>query len=147
MTSAEDELADLADLADLVLNVAKLIRSRSPSGPGVIELKETERLVMRLVDLHPGITPSELAQRARLQRTNVSTALRGLEAKGMVARTSAGGRAVTVNPTQLAVDNLAVLRAAWAAELAPTLRGDLDAVRRCNDLLARLERQLNQPGA
>jgi len=79
-----------------------------------------------------------------LQRTNVSTALSGLETKGMVARASNGDRTVTVTPTQLAVDNLASLRAAWAAELAPALRDDLASVRRCNELLARLETQLNQ---
>jgi len=135
---------DLAELANLVLNVARLIRARTPAGPEVVPLTETERQVMRLVDLHPGCTPSELAQRGRLQRTNVSTALSGLEGKGMIARTANGDRTVTVTPTRLAADNLDVLRAAWSSELADALQHDLPAVRRCNTLLTRLESRLNQ---
>jgi DNA-binding MarR family transcriptional regulator len=134
---------ELADLADLVLNVARLIRARTPSAV-VVPLNETERQVMRLVDLDPGCAPSDIAQRGRLQRTNVSTALSSLEAKGMIARIANGNRTVSVTPTRLAADNLEVLRAAWAGELADVLSNDLTAVRQCNKLLARLESQLNR---
>lgn len=99
---------------------------------------------MRLVDLHPGCTPSDIAARGRLQRSNVSAALNGLEVKGMIARAANGDRTVTVRPTQLAADNLALLRTAWARELADVLHDDLPAVRRCTKLLARLETQLNR---
>jgi DNA-binding MarR family transcriptional regulator len=138
---------ELADLADLVLNVARLIRARTPFSGGVVALNETERQVMRLVDLDPGCTPSDIAQRGRLQRTNVSTALSSLEGKGMITRTANGDRTVAVAPTRLAADNLEVLRAAWASELAGVLSGDLAAVRQCNKLLARLESQLNRVDA
>ena len=140
----EADLAALADLADLVLNVARLIRARTPAPPDAIALNETERHVMRLVDLYPGCTPSEIAHRGRLQRSNVSTALNSLEGKGMIARTSNGDRTVTVHPTQLAHDNLSLLRAAWARELAEVLHDDVSAVRRCTKLLARLEARLNR---
>lgn len=146
MASTEQPPADLADLADLVLNVARLIRARTPATPEVVTLNETERHVMRLVDLHPGCTPSDIAERGRLQRTNVSTALSGLEAKGMVARTANGDRTVSVTPTRRAAENLEVLRDAWARELADALRHDLPAVRQCNELLARLETQLTRIG-
>ncbi|MFP5416927.1 MAG: MarR family transcriptional regulator [Actinomycetes bacterium] len=138
-----DDLAALADLADLVLNVARLIRARTPTPPDAVALSETERHVMRLVDLHPGCTPSNIAARGRLQRSNVSAALNSLEGKGMIARTANGDRTVTVEPTQLAADNLALLRAAWAGELAEALQDDLSTVRRCAKLLSRLETQLN----
>jgi len=138
--SASDDA--LSELAQLILNVSRLVRARTPSGDEVVALTDTERTVMRLVDLHPGSAPSEIARRARLQRTNVSTALRALEDKGMVTRTAAAGRGIGVHPSERAATNLAVLRAAWARELAGVLGDEPDAVRQCNDLLRRLEQRL-----
>ena len=129
----------LADLADLILNVGRLVRARTPER---ISLTDTERHVMRVVDLYPGAAPSEIARRARLQRTNVSTALRGLEDKGMIARAATSGRGVAVTPTEHAAANLSSLRAAWSRELSGLLGDDLDAVRRCNQLLSHLEQRL-----
>jgi DNA-binding MarR family transcriptional regulator len=135
--------AALADLADLILNVGRLVRARTPEdAPHVVPLTETERQVMRVVDLYPGAAPSEIARRTRLQRTNVSTALRALESKGMISRTATAGRGVAVHPTALAATNLQVLRAGWTRELAGVLGDDIDAVRRCAALLSRLERHL-----
>lgn len=132
----------LAELADLILNVGRLVRARTPSGVGAVPLTETERTVMRVVDLFPGSSPSEIAGRTHVQRTNVSAALRALEDKGMVTRTSTSGRGVAVSPTQLAADNLRNLRAAWSRELAGALGDDLPSVRTCVELLSRLERRL-----
>ncbi|WP_189330079.1 MarR family transcriptional regulator [Actinoplanes ianthinogenes] len=139
----DDADAVLADLADLILNVGRLVRSRTPEeSPRVVPLNETERQVMRVVDLYPGAAPSEIARRTRLQRTNVSTALRALEGKGMISRAAAAGRGVAVHPTELAASNLRVLREGWARELAGVLGDDLDAVRQCTELLGRLEQRL-----
>lgn len=144
-----DDTADdpLADLADLILNVGRLVRARTPDGPGTVPLTETERQVMRVVDLYPGAAPSEIARRARLQRTNVSTALRNLEDKGLISRTSTTGRGIAVTPTERAVANLRILRAAWSRELASILGDDLNAVRHCNQLLSHLEQQLTDDHA
>ena len=130
-----------ADLADLVLNVARLIRLRTPAEPDVVPLTATERQVMRIIDLDPGCTPSRIAGRAGLQRTNVSTALRGLEAKGMLTR-AGQGRTVTVHPTELARTNLEVLRGAWSRLLAELL-DDVDpgTITRFNQVLAQLEQR------
>jgi DNA-binding MarR family transcriptional regulator len=143
-----DDTADdpLADLADLILNVGRLVRARTPDGP-TRSLTETERQVMRVVDLYPGAAPSEIARRARLQRTNVSTALRSLEDMGMVSRAATTGRGIAVTPTDYAAANLRTLRAAWSRELAGVLGDDLDAVRHCNQLLARLEQRLTNDHA
>jgi DNA-binding MarR family transcriptional regulator len=130
----------LAELADLILNVSRLIRARTPPGPEVVPMTETERQVMRVVDLFPGSSPSEIATRTHLQRTNVSTALRALEDKAMVTRTSTSGRGIAVMPTELAASNLRTLRAAWSRELTGALGKDLAGVRRCNKLLSSLER-------
>jgi DNA-binding MarR family transcriptional regulator len=140
--SPDDEL--LADLADLVLNVGRLIRARTPVGSEIVALTETERQIMRLIDLHPGCAPSDIAARGRLQRTNVSTALRSLEAKGMIER-SHTGRQVTVTATRLAATNLQALRSAWGHELVHALHADTETIRQCNDLLSALEQRLTEP--
>jgi len=144
-----DNTADdpLADLADLILNVGRLVRARTPDDPGTVPLTETERQVMRVVDLYPGAAPSEIARRARLQRTNVSTALRSLEERGMISRAATTGRGIAVTPTEYAAANLRILRAAWSRELAGILGDDLDAVRQCNQLLGRLEQRLTDDHA
>lgn len=137
--SGEDPLAELADL---VLNVGRLIRARTPLSSDAVPLNETERTVMRVVDLFPGSSPSTLASRSRIQRTNVSAALRSLESKGMITRTSSSGRGISVTPTALAVSKLRHLRAAWSRQLSTALGDDLAAVRHCVELLAQLERDL-----
>jgi len=138
-SSGEDPLAELADL---VLNVGRLIRARTPSDSDAVPLNETERTVMRVVDLFPGSSPSVIASRCCIQRTNVSAALRSLESKGMITRTSSSGRGVSVTPTTLAASNLRHLRTAWSRQLSTALGDDLTAVRHCVELLAQLERDL-----
>ena len=145
-TGPRDQEA-LGELADLLLNVGRLVRARTPSEADGVPLNETERTVMRLVDLFPGASPSDVAERGHLQRSNVSAALRTLEAKGMVERSSTSGRGVAVRTTRLAADNLESLRAAWARELAAPLADDLDEVRQCVALLSRLEVRLIDAGA
>ena len=132
----------LADLADLILNVSRLVRARTPAGAEVVPLTETERQVMRVIDLYPGSAPSDIAHRTRLQRTNVSTALRSLENKGMIVRSATSGRGIAVTATERAAVNLQTLRSAWSHELGDVLHDELDAVRQCNQLLSRLEQRL-----
>jgi DNA-binding MarR family transcriptional regulator len=132
----------LADLADLILNVSRLVRARTPAGAEAVPLTETERQVMRVIDLHPGSAPSDIAHRTRLQRTNVSTALRSLENKGMIVRSATSGRGIAVTATERAAVNLQILRSAWSHELGDVLDDELDAVRQCNQLLSRLEQRL-----
>jgi DNA-binding MarR family transcriptional regulator len=138
----KDKDDPLADLADLVLNVGRLVRARTPGPADTVPLTETERTVMRVIDLFPGSAPSDIAARTRLQRTNVSTALSSLESKGLITRTPSDGRGIAVHPTDLAATNLSNLRAAWSAQLGTALQGDLATVRTCVDLLAELERKL-----
>lgn len=136
----------LAELADLVLNVSRLIRARTPTGTDVVPMTETERTVMRVVDLYPSSSPSEIARRAGLQRTNVSTALRTLEEKHMITRTVAGGRGVAVSATARAGENLRVLRSAWSRQLLEAVGDDTTSVRKCNEVLTWLERRLTEGG-
>jgi len=142
MVSHPSDHDAFGELADLLLNVGRLVRARTPAEADGVPLNETERTVMRMVDLFPGASPSDIAERGRLQRSNVSAALRTLEEKGMVDRSSTSGRGVAVHTTPLAMRNLEELRAAWARELAVPLADDVDDVRQCAALLARLEVRL-----
>ena len=46
-----------------------------------------QRTVIRLIGRHPGLTPSELAERAHQDRSTLSVILRRVEENGLVART------------------------------------------------------------
>lgn len=65
----------------------------------------------------------------------------------MISRAATSGRGIAVTPTEYAAANLRTLRAAWSRELAGILGDDLDAVRDCNQLLARLEQRLTSDHA
>ncbi|MEL7977540.1 MarR family winged helix-turn-helix transcriptional regulator [Isoptericola sp. F-RaC21] len=124
MTDADrphDEL--LADLVDAILNVERELHHRHRGEPDVIPLNDTERLVMRYVDRHPGAPAGVVADGTRLLRSNLSHALRGLEAKGLVVRTPDpdDARSSRLHPTPLAATNLARLRHVWAGAVAGAL--------------------------
>ena len=106
----------LADLADLVLAVARAISIDAHLDPTIVDLTATEINVMRYVDRHPGTSPTAVAAATGLQRSNLSRALRDLEAKGMVQRTAdtADARHTRLEPTALAAANLQRLRAKWS---------------------------------
>lgn len=136
--SADDELADLAEV---ILNVAREIRFQRVPDDHVVHLNPSDANVMRYIDHHPGTTPSDVAQATGLQRSNLSTALRNLEASGLVERRtdSSDRRGINLFPTPRAASNLALVRSEWARHLASSLgeeRGDVaDAI----VLLRRLE--------
>jgi DNA-binding MarR family transcriptional regulator len=112
--------------------------------PGdVPALTETERMVMRVVDLTPGLTPSEIADRSVLQRPNVSAALRSLEAKGLVDRTERVGRNVVVRPTEAAASSLERLRTALRKVMEEAMEGtDTSALLALSAPLRELEQRL-----
>lgn len=130
----------LADLADLIVNVARKVRTHGHDDDRVIRLTMTESAVMRHIGGHPGTTPSEAARATGIQRSNLSAALRELEAKGLVRldRDERDGRGVRLHATPLADANLALLRADWAEQLRAALPDDAD-IDACVRLLRRLE--------
>lgn len=134
---------DLAELADLVLAVARALQAR-PSIDGVVPLTPTEAAVLRHLDRRPGDSPSAVADALGLQRSNLSTALRTLETKGLVERAHGrDGRSVAVRPTALAEESVARLRNHWAAvlgEVAP----DTDRLRAAVDVLAQADAVLHR---
>lgn len=113
----------LADLADAVLAVARAIRTRAAADPAVMELSATEVTVLRYLDHHPDVGPSAVAAATGLQRSNMSRALRDLEAKGLVQRSPdpADSRHAVLRSTRLAAENLTRLRGIWAGLIGDAL--------------------------
>ena len=82
-----------------------------------VGLTQSEGMVMRYLLLDgAAAAPSQIAAATGLQRTNLSTTLRGLEHKGMIQRQTspADGRGATVSPTEHGRTNSALVRHEWA---------------------------------
>ena len=131
--------SELADLAEAILGVGRELRMRTDTH--VIQLTAQEAHVMRHIDHHPGVTPSDVARATGLQRSNLSTALRALERRGFVERRADphDARGINLFPTDRAADNLTRLRRQWATQLASALGGELQHVAAAKALLARVE--------
>ena len=123
-----------AELADLVLIIAREIQFRGYRDERAIPLSQSEGMVMRYLLGVPAAPPSRIAAATGLQRTNLSTVLRGLEAKGLVERHADpdDGRGVTVRATERGKSNYTLVRHEWAAAVseAGDDAGDLDAALR-----------------
>lgn len=136
----------LADLADVVMAVARAIKAHAASEASVVELSATEVTVLRYLDHHPEVGPSAVADATGLQRSNLSRALRDLEAKGLVRRSAdpADSRHVVLRSTELAAENLSRLREIWARLIGDALdaSGEKHDVASALALLRALERGL-----
>lgn len=135
----------LADLADVVMAVSRAIKMRTAADPSVLDLSTTEVTVLRFIDHHPGVSPSTVAAGTGLQRSNLSRALRDLESKQLVRRSTdpADHRQSLLRSTELAAENLAHIRAIWSGLLRDALQdtGDHD-ITSALELLRTLERGL-----
>jgi DNA-binding MarR family transcriptional regulator len=109
-----------ADFADLVLIISRELQYRGYSDEQALSLTQSEGMVMRYLLQGDPAAPSQLAAATGLQRTNLSTVLRGLEDKGLVQRQAdpSDGRRVTVSPTELGRQNFALVRHEWATAVA-----------------------------
>ncbi|MEU4287274.1 MarR family transcriptional regulator [Kribbella sp. NPDC026596] len=111
--AAEERWAELADLA---LIISREIQYRGYSDERTVSLTQSEGIVMRYLLQGEAAAPSQIAAGTGLQRTNLSTTLRGLEQKGLIQRQAnpTDGRGVTVSPTEHGRSNLALARHEWA---------------------------------
>jgi len=138
----------LADLADLVLTLGRAVRTPAAGDPSLVELSLTEVTVMHYIDHHAGVSPSTVAAATGLQRSNLSRALRELEAKGMVERTAdpADHRQALLRGTPKAAENLTRVRGTWARQLGNALdaSGQEYDIASALELLRALERGLRQ---
>lgn len=135
----------LADLADVVMAVSRAIKLRTAADPSVLDLSSTEVMVLRYIDHHPGVSPSAVAAGTGLQRSNLSRALRDLEAKQLVRRSGdpSDNRQSLLQSTELAAENLTRIRAIWSDLLHDALGGTGDHdITGALALLSTLERGL-----
>jgi DNA-binding MarR family transcriptional regulator len=109
-----------AEVADLVLTISREIQYRGYSDEQALALTQSEGMVMRHLLQGDPAAPSQIAAATGLQRTNLSTVLRGLEHKGLIQRQAnpSDGRGVTVTPTERGRRNYAVVRHEWANAVA-----------------------------
>lgn len=109
-----------AELAELVLLLAREIRVAGYRDRTAVALSEPEGGVMRFLHGSGPAAPSQIAAATGLQRTNLSAALRALEAKGLVERQASDQdrRSVLVRRTALGVSNFALVRREWGELLA-----------------------------
>ena len=128
-----------ANVAEAILGIARELRLRIDADPDHLTLSESH--VMRCINHRPGVTPSEVARFTGLQRSNLSTALRALEKRGLVKRRADpnDARAANLFPTRRATDNLARLRRQWAAQIHDALSGDVRRVGQAAEVLQTLE--------
>ena len=122
----KDDLERWADLTDRVLVVAREIQFRGYKDPRALPLTASEGMVMRYMQEHPVATPNQVAAAVGLQRSNLSTLLRGLEAKGLIERTISerDRRGVTVRLTERGRWNYLVVRGEWATAVAKAVAND-----------------------
>ncbi|MFF4351102.1 MarR family winged helix-turn-helix transcriptional regulator [Streptomyces sp. NPDC001530] len=130
-----------AELADLVLILSREIQFRGYTDERAIPLSPSEGMVMRHLQHEPAAPPSRIATATGLQRTNLSTVLRGLEEKGLVERRAdpGDGRGVTVHVTERGRTNYALVRGEWAAAVSAAADHDARHLDAALTLLAAVE--------
>lgn len=116
--------AALADLADLAVHLTRRLEARTFDDPRIVPLSPLESLVLRHVDRHPGISPSQLATDLALRSSNASAVLRSIESKGLLRRSPdpQDARQVHVHPTAAADAGITRVRAEWAHRLSALAR-------------------------
>ena len=109
----------LAELADAVVELSRRLDVRTPALRDLVPLTGTEVVVIRAVHRSPRCTPSQVAEATGLQRSNVSAALRALEAGGLVVREhpAGDGRVTELVPTAKATESVQRIRGYWADRL------------------------------
>lgn len=138
------------ELADLVLVIAREIQFRGYQDERAVPLSQSEGMVMRHLNENGEASPSRIAAATGLQRTNLSTVLRGLEQKGLIKRQAhpADGRGVTVVTTARGRDNYRLVRHEWAAQMFEAAGTKPTGLNTALELLRTIEVGLvtNRPG-
>jgi DNA-binding MarR family transcriptional regulator len=119
-----------ADLADLILIIAREIQFHGYHDPDAVPLTQSEGMVMRYLQEHPGAPPNKIATGTGLQRTNLSTVLRGLERKGLAERRTSPDdlRGATIHPTERGKRNYARVRQEWASVVSDAADHDTSSL-------------------
>ncbi|GHJ59728.1 hypothetical protein NOK12_22460 [Nocardioides sp. OK12] len=146
MTSTTaQESDDERVLADVAARIAAIARELlGPHFPHeAVPLTRNEVAVLRHVEQHPGATAGEVARATGLQRSNLSTVVRGLEEKQFLRRsTGSDARTVHLRATEVAAASTAAVRRRWAQVVGAALDPGTDDVEALAASLERLERGL-----
>jgi DNA-binding MarR family transcriptional regulator len=96
---------------------------------------------MRYLQRDPAAAPSRIATATGLQRTNLSTVLRGLEQKGLIERRAypEDGRGVTVHLTERGKTNYSLARQEWGRAVAAAAGDDTRNLQAALTLLTAVE--------
>ncbi|TPQ19437.1 MarR family winged helix-turn-helix transcriptional regulator [Streptomyces sporangiiformans] len=145
-TAGPDHEQRWAELADLVLIISREIQFRRYTDERAVHLSQSEGMVMRYLKSDPDAAPSRIAAATGLQRTNLSTVLRGLEQKGFIERRthSGDGRGVTVHSTERGRNNTILVRREWATTLAEAANHDTEHLDAALALLSAVETGLTR---
>lgn len=129
-----------AELSDLALVVAREIQIRPYLDESVLHLSPSEGMVMRHLQGGEAATPTSIAAAVGLQRTNVSTVLRGLEHKDLIERSTniEDRRVVTVQLSERGRGHYELARNEWAAALASAAGNDTRHLDAAIEVLARV---------
>ncbi|MCT9078873.1 MarR family winged helix-turn-helix transcriptional regulator [Streptomyces fulvoviolaceus] len=140
-TAGPDHEQRWAELADLVLIISREIQFRRYADERAVHLSQSEGMVMRYLKSDPDAAPSRIAAATGLQRTNLSTVLRGLEQKGFIERRthSDDGRGVTVRSTERGRSNTVLVRREWATTVAEAAGHDTEHLDAALHLLSAVE--------
>lgn len=130
-----------ADLADLILIIAREIQFRGYTDPDAVPLTQSEGMVMRYLQDHAGAPPNQIATGTGLQRTNLSTVLRGLERKGLAERRTSldDRRGATIHPTGRGQRNYALVRQEWASAVSDAAGQDTSSLEGALTLLREIQ--------
>jgi DNA-binding MarR family transcriptional regulator len=112
------------DLAVVLHDLAWLLPRTIGNDPDPVHvLPPSEFEIMRLLIRRPGLSVNQTAGALRLQPANVSTALRALEARGLLERRRdpKDQRVVRLHPTDAALAHRHDQEIAWGNALAQTL--------------------------
>ncbi|MGW1025743.1 MarR family winged helix-turn-helix transcriptional regulator [Streptomyces sp. NPDC002577] len=139
--TAQNDEQRWAELADLVLIVSREIQFRGYTDERAIPLSPSEGMVMRYLQQDHAAPPNRIATATGLQRTNLSTVLRGLEQKGLIERRAdpGDGRGVTVHTTERGRTNYALVRREWATAVSAAADHDATHLDAALSLLAAVE--------
>jgi DNA-binding MarR family transcriptional regulator len=106
--------------ADLVLIIAREIQFRGYTDARATSLTPSEGMVMRYLQSNNAANPTHIAAATGLQRTNLSTVLRGLERKGLIEKhaCSDDARAIAVHLTKRGTINYSAARHEWGTAVS-----------------------------
>jgi DNA-binding MarR family transcriptional regulator len=119
MTERPGDNAAIEEFADALMTIAHHLELRGGAGKEIVPLTGSESAVIREVYRHPRTTPTRIAALTGMQRSNISTAIKLLEARGMLTRESPSGdgRSVELIATDLAAENVQRIRQYWVDRL------------------------------